>query len=103
MVIVYTTTPDEACAASLAEKAVAGKLAACANIIPKMVSIYRWQGQITKDNELLLLLKTTEERAQELIDFIVSDHPYDCPAVFKIPVTAPFAPYAQWVQESCSS
>lgn len=99
--IVYLTLctcPDTATAESLGETLVGDGLAACVNIVPGLVSVYRWQGKIEKDSEALLLIKTTEERMPELIARIRQQHPYDEPEVIAHPIVAGSDSYLEWVR-----
>jgi periplasmic divalent cation tolerance protein len=75
-------------------------LAACANILPGVMSIYRWQGAVETAPESLLLLKTTADRFEALREAIVSLHPYEVPEVVALNVAAGHAPYLAWLQDS---
>jgi len=92
------TCPDMASAERLAESLVDAALAACVNIVPGLVSVYRWQGEIAKDNEVLLLIKTTEARVTEVVAHIEQAHPYDLPEVIAHPIVAGLEEYLEWVR-----
>jgi len=94
----YCTCPDLASAESLAESLIEGGLAACVNILPGLTSIYRWQGTLTKEAEVLLLIKTTEARVPELAAHIQERHPYDVPEVLFHPIVAGLDSYLEWVR-----
>ncbi len=98
--LVYSTVPSEEEAAHLAKSLVEDRLAACANIIPGLRSIYRWQGVVEDERETLLLLKTDSGHVQTLIDRLVQLHSYDVPDIVAIPIDQAHPPYADWVKEN---
>lgn len=98
VVFVYITCPDQAVAVTLATSAVEQKLAACANIMPQMLSVYSWQSQIRQDSESVLILKTTKEFFPRLERQIRADHPYDCPCIVSLPVEGGCSAFLQWVE-----
>ncbi|MGA7410975.1 MAG: divalent-cation tolerance protein CutA [Bryobacteraceae bacterium] len=81
----------------LARELVDQRLAACVNLIPKVESIYRWQGAVESAQEVLLLVKTTPERFAELRDKIAELHSYDVPEIIALAVTVGSAPYLEWL------
>ena len=85
-VLIYTTWPDAETAERVGAEAVAERLAACANVLAPMVSIYRWEGAIDRAAEVPMILKTSAEASERLRDFILARHPYDTPAVVALPV-----------------
>lgn len=95
--VVLVTAPSDAVAAALARGAVEASLAACGNLVPGVRSIYAWEGEIHDDAEVLIVFKTTTARVEALREHIVAAHPYDCPEVLALPVTAGHAPYLAWV------
>ena len=70
MIIILTTVPDRALANTLASKLVEERLAACVQILPQMTSVYYWDGEVQRDEEHLLLIKTQEDKYTEIEDFI---------------------------------
>ncbi|MCF7991147.1 MAG: divalent-cation tolerance protein CutA [Thiohalocapsa sp.] len=96
--LTFCTCPDSTTAESLSEALVTEGLAACVNIVPGLVSVYRWQGKIEKDNECLLLIKTTEERVPELTARVRQLHPYDEPEVIAHPIVTGSDSYLEWVR-----
>lgn len=82
----YVTTPDESVARELAKKLVEGRLAACVNLVKNVESIYEWKGQIEKDEEVLMVIKSESHKSQELAEFVEKNHPYDCPEVVTLKV-----------------
>ena len=101
VLLLFCTCPDMKSAESLAEMLVRERQAACVNIIPGLRSIYRWQDEIAGDDEVLLLIKTTEPCAAELIARIAEEHPYEVPEVIAVPIAAGLEAYLEWVR-SCT-
>lgn len=81
MLHVATTCPDLDTARTLARAALQARLSACANILPGVVSLFHWQGQIDEQTEVQLVLKTTEAQRAALVDLIGQSHPYDLPVI----------------------
>ena len=103
VVIVLTTLPDVQQARLVANALVELGLAACVNVGAPVHSVYRWQGVIEQAEEVPLLIKTTQQRRAELLDRLVSLHPYDVPEVIVVPVVDGHAPYLDWVREVTAS
>jgi periplasmic divalent cation tolerance protein len=82
----------------LARALVERRLAACVNVLPGVVSVYRWQERIERDNEHLLIIKSSRARLTELQATLVSLHPYELPEVLALPVAAGHAPYLEWLR-----
>jgi periplasmic divalent cation tolerance protein len=97
VMFVYATASDAAEAKRIARRVVEERLAACANVIDRVSSVYWWQGDVQEAGEAALILKTTAERAEALIARIKALHSYDCPAVVALPVAAGFAGFLDWV------
>jgi periplasmic divalent cation tolerance protein len=97
MLIVFTTCPDDEEARSLAKKIVNARLAACVQIIPKITSIYFWEGDVQEESEYLLLIKTSVEVWENLHDLIVKEHSYSVPEIVGIESTKTSASYADWL------
>ena len=96
--MVYVTCPEKD-AARIAKSLVERRLAACANIVPTVRSVYRWQGQIMDEAEALLVVKTTRARFEDLKSGVLEVHPYSVPEIIALPVVAGHAPYLDWVRE----
>ena len=94
---VITTLPNADAAAELAKNVVTERLAACANLIPALRSIYKWQGKVQDENEVMLLLKTREEHLDRLKLRILELHPYEVPEVLAIPVESGYRAYLEWI------
>jgi periplasmic divalent cation tolerance protein len=95
--LVLTTLPNSDAAAELAKTVVGEKLAACANVMPAVRSIYRWQGALQDENEVLVLLKTRQARFERLKARILELHPYDVPEVIAVPVEQGHGAYLDWI------
>ncbi len=95
--VVLCTAPTVEVAAALARALVEARLAACGNVVPGLRSIYRWQGQVEDQPEVLLVLKTTRERFPALRDELLRRHPYEVPEVLALPVEAGSATYLEWL------
>lgn len=96
--LVYVTAPTLAEAESLARLAVEGRLAACANILPGMRSLYWWQGKLESADETVLLLKTTAELAPALMRALTEAHSYDCPCVVALPIASGNPDFLLWIE-----
>jgi periplasmic divalent cation tolerance protein len=101
--IVLVTAPDERVARLLARGMVEARLAACVNLIPGAVSIYRWQGAVREESEALMLIKTTDERLGELVDFVEREHPYDVPEFVVLDPEAIEQGYRDWILNECAA
>ena len=99
-VVVLVTAPDLKTARQLATGALRARLAACANLLPKIESHYWWQGKLEAGTEVLLLFKTTRARLSALEKFILAHHPYDTPEFMVLPVAAGNRRYLEWIGES---
>jgi periplasmic divalent cation tolerance protein len=98
--VVLVTVSSETEAQTVARALVEERLAACVNIIPGLTSIYRWDGQICEDRELLLLIKTRAEKIATLCDRIVHLHSYAVPEVIALPIAQGSGRYLAWL-DSC--
>jgi periplasmic divalent cation tolerance protein len=96
-VLVYVTCPDAAVAESIGRTAVDERLAACANLLPAMRSIYRWQGRIESSAETVLILKSTMACWTALEARVRALHPYSLPAIVALPIAAGSAPFLAWI------
>tara|TARA_R110000868_G_scaffold53744_1_gene168495 strand:+ start:20196 stop:20546 length:351 start_codon:yes stop_codon:yes gene_type:complete len=96
---IYTTWPDQAVAETAATTLVEEGLCACANILPAGVSVYRWEGQIERDAETVMILKTGAEVSAALAERIAALHPYDEPCILALAIDdAASAPgFLRWI------
>lgn len=100
--LVYSTFPSVASAEAAGRRLVAARLAACANILPAMISIYEWKGSVERADEVVLLLKTTSAQVGALMAALDDTHPYDVPAILQIPVEQSPEAFAAWVEAQTS-
>lgn len=96
------TAPDEHTAKKLAHDIVSNKLAVCVNLIPKITSIYEWEGKINEDSEVLMMIKTKTSRVDELSKFVRENHPYSVAEVISMPIENGNPLYLKWVMEAFS-
>ncbi len=94
--VVFCTCPPEV-AERLAGGLVEQRLAACVNVLPKIRSVYRWEGAGTADEESLLVIKTGAASFAALRDWLGDNHPYDVPEVIALPVAGGAPDYLAWV------
>lgn len=97
---VHTTFPDGDKAAEIARTLVQEGLAACAQLVPHVTTIFRWEGMLRHESEVLCLLKTSRERWTDLRDRLIELHPYDTPEVVALPLELSCFKYSTWVRES---
>jgi periplasmic divalent cation tolerance protein len=102
-VIVLVTAPDLKVARQLARSALQDRLIACANLVPRIESYYRWRGKVESSREVLMVLKTKLQRLGALEKLILAKHPYDTPEFLVLPVKTGSARYLQWIADSVST
>ena len=100
VLLAFSTFPDIETARRIARQLVTENFAACANIIPAIESIYRWQGKVEQGNETLVLFKTSAARYAAFQDKLKSLHPYDVPEIIACPVGEALPEYLRWVIDS---
>jgi periplasmic divalent cation tolerance protein len=98
--LVLCTCPDHGVANVVATALLEERLAACVNQVPGIKSLYRWEGQIEKDDEVLLLIKSTADRYDELEAMIRKLHPYELPEIIGVPLSAGSDAYFDWIKNS---
>ncbi len=98
VVLLLTTWPDEEAAKTAARGWLEKNLVACVNILPRMQSLYRWNGELNVGEEHQMLLITSAARAPQLQQAIVDQHPYECPEILQIPVAGGFEGYLNWIK-----
>jgi len=99
-IIVLVATANGGEAARLAEMLVEARLAACVQILPPVESIFRWQGNVERQSEVLLLAKTTRARFEDLEREVRALHSYETPEIIAIPIVAGSQPYLNWLTEN---
>lgn len=97
--IVFCTVSSKEEAKKIAYSLIEKKLAACANIVNDITSVYSWKNEICEDNEFLLIIKTREEKFEELKKEILSLHSYELPEIIMIPITTGLPEYLNWIKK----
>lgn len=95
--VVLTTVGSEDDAKALVRALVDGRHVACGTILPGATSVYRWQGSVAEESEVLVVLKTAGDRWETLERAVQRLHPYDVPELVALPVTAGLEAYLEWV------
>ncbi|HEX6749486.1 MAG TPA: divalent-cation tolerance protein CutA [Longimicrobium sp.] len=93
------TAPDAAAARTLARALVDERLIACANLVPGVTSIYRWEGRVEEAGEVLVVMKTRAALVPRLLARAAALHPYEVPELLALPVDDGLAAYCRWVAE----
>ena len=101
--VVLCTCPDEATASRIARTLVQEGLAACANAVPGVTSIYRWQGEIHEDREVLLLIKSNASAWSVMEPRLRELHPYELPEVVAVPIVRGSAAYLGWLEAAVNT
>ncbi|MBK5961591.1 divalent-cation tolerance protein CutA [Rhodoplanes elegans] len=97
VVFVYTTFPGLVEAEETGRALVEARLAACVNILPGMVSLYRWEGAIERGEEVVMLIKTRASRAEEVRAAVKARHSYTTPAILVLPIESVDQAYLGWL------
>jgi periplasmic divalent cation tolerance protein len=100
VLVVLTTVSSNEEAETLASQIVGEKLAACVQILPKMTSVYFWEGEVQSELEHLLLIKTLPEKFDALEAFIKANHSYDVPEIVAVQSERVSDEYFDWMKES---
>ncbi len=95
--VAFATAPDEAVAVRIARALVEENLAACANLVPGVRSIYRFRGVVADEHEVLLVIKTCADRIAALAERLRSLHPHEVPELVVLPAAGGLAAYLDWV------
>jgi len=100
--IAFVTCPNSKNAEEIATKLIEAKLAACVNIIPGITSMYYWKGNVEKDSEVLMKIKTQKSLIGKVIKTVEKNHPYDCPEVITTPISEGRKGYLEWLKKNCN-
>ena len=103
MIVLYTTFPTEKDAQKVGGELVEEKLAACVNIFPGMVSIYRWEDAVEKGSEVAMLVKTRKELEPQVLEALAARHPYTVPALIVFEPRRVAASYLNWLRDQTVS
>ena len=101
VLLALSTFPDRETAQRVSNQVVTEKLAACANILPAVESIYRWKDKVETGNETLVIFKLSEDRQSAFQEKVRSLHPYEVPEIIFFPVSNGLPEYLHWVADSC--
>jgi len=99
IVFVYTTYPSAVEAEHAGRALVERELAACVNIVPGMISHYRWQGAVERAEEAIMIIKTRASLASQVSAAVKERHPYDTPAILVLPIESVDEAYLGWLVE----
>lgn len=99
-IVIFITAPNEEEAAKIARSIVEARLAACANIIRNIRSIYSWQGNIEDEAEVLMIVKTRRSLFNSLTARVREIHSYDVPEIIALPIVRGSDDYLKWLKES---
>ncbi len=95
--LIYITAGSSDEAERIAKELVSNRLAACANIIDNVSSIYWWEGELQEDREVIVIAKTREALVPELIEKVKSLHSYDCPCIVSLPILDGNKAFLDWI------
>lgn len=98
--MIYCTVENVAEGEKIARHLLDKQLIACCNIIPGLISIYRWEGNIEKSEEALLLIKSTCDKYPEIERAILEQHSYDVPEILSVPIREGSNAYLEWMQQN---
>jgi periplasmic divalent cation tolerance protein len=99
-VMLYTTFPSLVEAEKAGKALVEDRLAACVNILPGMISHYRWQGAVERAEEAVMLIKTRASLAEPVRAAVKTSHPYETPAILVLPIESVDETYFAWIMDS---
>ena len=98
-IVLFCTVPKMEDGERIAEVLVQKGYAACVNIVGGIKSIYRWKGDVCRDDELLLIIKSRGDLFVKVKEAILADHPYEVPEIISLPVAEGHDVYLQWIDE----
>ncbi|MGA7800904.1 MAG: divalent-cation tolerance protein CutA [Gammaproteobacteria bacterium] len=101
--VALCTVPDAETAAAIAARLVQDRLAACVNVLPGIMSVYTWQGEVQQDSEQLLIIKTRQSVFEALQKAVCELHPYELPEVIAVAIADGLPGYLSWIDDSTGS
>jgi len=99
-IVALCSVPNRDTGERIARALVEERLAACVNLLPGLVSTYRWQGKVEQAAECLLIIKTAQSRFDTLRERIKTLHPYDVPEIIAMPISQGDTQYLKWISEN---
>lgn len=99
-IVILCTVPDRGSGEQIARALVEERLAACVNLVPGAVSIYRWEGKLEQQDEVLMIIKTVAGRFEAVRAAICLSHPYDTPEIIAVHITDGDPKYLSWLIEN---
>ncbi len=101
-IVILVTAADEDEASLIGHKLVDKRLAACVNILLPVRSIYRWQGQIQDEPEVMLVVKSRASLFEDVLQTVRENHSYQVPEIIALPIVAGYPPYLAWLRSETS-
>jgi periplasmic divalent cation tolerance protein len=98
-IITFITAPSEEEATKIATTLVEEKLVACVNIIPKIRSVYWWEGKVCQEDEVMLVSKSTKSLFPAIMDRVKSLHSYQVPEIISFPISEGLPEYLNWIED----
>jgi periplasmic divalent cation tolerance protein len=98
-ILILTTCPNEDSAQEIASEVISNSLAGCVNILANLLSIYRWQGRVEKNQEHLLMIKTHIDYYPQVEQLLKQIHPYEVPEIIAIPINRGSTEYLSWLKQ----
>jgi periplasmic divalent cation tolerance protein len=95
--LIYITASSDEEARTIARTLVEERLAACANILGRIGSVYWWEDELQEDDEVALIVKSTDALVPRIVERVKALHSYDCPCVVALPISAGNAAFLDWI------
>lgn len=102
-IVVYCTFPSNKDPKPMVSNILEKRLAACVNVCNEVNSTFMWESSICEEQELLLIMKTIENKFSDLVSEIETSHPYECPEIISLPITNVSNKYSKWLIDSISA
>ena len=96
-ILIYTTLGSESDARRLGNQLIERGLAACVNILPNMISIFSWKGELSEEREVVMIIKSRSTLSEVLLETAEKLHPYETPALLLLPVSEAAPEFANWI------
>lgn len=99
-VVILVTCANKKEANSIADALIKDKAAACVNVVPKIESVFWWQGKIDHSQEVLLIIKSRKSKLNRIIKIVKLLHSYKVPEIIALPIVSGYKPYLEWINDS---